>query len=670
MLSSCTMIGTIVDGKYRLEAVLGSGGFGTVYRARHLGLGKAVAIKLLQVRDPSGRFFERFRREAAALGRLMHPGIVGVSDFGIDPAGEGLPYLAMELAPGRTLEELVASGPLPPDRAIPLLNAVADAVDAAHRQGVLHGDLKPANVVVDEPPGRPPAVKVIDFGLARLVSDPDVPADLVPESVSGRAADITRLMCTPEYCAPEITRGAAPTVAADVYAFGVLAYRLLTGRCPFAGRVDEIVHGHLFESAPPPSTLNHDLSHAVDAALARALAKAPGDRPPSAPAAAAALERAWARQARRRWVAREAPRRLGLAAILAALTAAGAAWLAGAGGLVRLESASIDLRHRLSTGRAPDPRLLVVTIDEATLRADPAPLAQSGDRFARTLARAFHLGASAVGIDLLLPGQWGASEAFGRLLLERSSQLALAAAWTDDGGTVGLEAVDPLIGAALGTHAAGALFGVVNSEVDSDGTVRWARAGYPDARGRIRPTLAGRLATLAGTGPPGTARALIDAAVEWDRVERRSWTDFQARVDAGERLDGRLLLLGADFAGSGDLHRVVGRDGSTEEVPGVLLQARMADALLQPLQRTAAALWPVWACLGLLLFVAASIALLADRPWHVAPTAALSLGAWLLAACLAWQAGHVLPIAAAALAIAGAAGVAGALRGALALLSR
>ena len=203
--NSVPPLGTIIDGKYRLEAVIGHGGFGVVYRARHLGLDRQVAIKLLAAHDTSGRFFERFRREAAVLARLTHPHIVGVTDFGVALHDDGWPYLVMELAPGKTLEQH-AGQPVPLDDALPLLKSIADAVDAAHRAGVLHVDLKPANVVVDTTNVDAPSVKVIDFGLARLFSA--APAVVDRASKAGvTAPGVTHDFCTPEYCATELTRG-------------------------------------------------------------------------------------------------------------------------------------------------------------------------------------------------------------------------------------------------------------------------------------------------------------------------------------------------------------------------------------------------------------------------------------------------------------------------------
>ncbi len=165
-----------LDGKYRLDSRLGEGTAGIVYRATHLGLKKAFALKLLRpdlALDPFS--VRRFQREAEALGRLRHPHIVEVTDSGIDP-GTGAPYLVMELLDGVPLSELCrTAGPLPLARALPILDAIAGAVDAAHHQGILHRDLKPGNILLCGTDGEERTVKVLDFGLAEIPRSPRSP---------------------------------------------------------------------------------------------------------------------------------------------------------------------------------------------------------------------------------------------------------------------------------------------------------------------------------------------------------------------------------------------------------------------------------------------------------------------------------------------------------------
>ena len=258
----------LIDNKYRLERRLGRGGMGAVYRARHVGLGRDFALKLIhtaEAADPS--FRQRFEIEAQALGKLRHPHIVDVTDYGVDPRGHGLPYLVMELLEGGSLHDLLAKGPLDPAEALPLLTSIAEAVDYAHQQGILHRDLKPSNVFVSDDRN---TVKILDFGLARLLGrapgatspgaqrrdltgedgsalkpggsepkgrdeTPDVAA-LVPdpggsgEPAEPRVTEQGMVVGTPDYMAPEALQGAQPTPALDVYAFGAMAYELVVGR--------------------------------------------------------------------------------------------------------------------------------------------------------------------------------------------------------------------------------------------------------------------------------------------------------------------------------------------------------------------------------------------------------------------------------------------------------
>ena len=163
----------LVDRKYRLERRLSEGGMGVVYLARHVELQRGFAVKLIRASEAwDDTRFARFRLEAEALGRLEHPGIVDVTDFGVDPRGVGLPYLVMERLEGRSLDEHCrARGPLGADEALPILGEIAAAMDFAHRRGVLHRDLKPANVFLALAPTGGRVVKLLDFGLARLAED-------------------------------------------------------------------------------------------------------------------------------------------------------------------------------------------------------------------------------------------------------------------------------------------------------------------------------------------------------------------------------------------------------------------------------------------------------------------------------------------------------------------
>src|SRR5262245_15744548 len=203
-----------VLGGHEILGTLGRGGMGVVYRARHLRLGREVALKVL----PSGRpdAAARFEREARALARLDHENIVRVHDFGEE---QGEFYIAMELVEGRTLREELAGGPLPVERARAVAGAVCRALAAAHQRGVIHRDIKPENVLL----GNDGSVKVADFGITRLLG-----AD-----ADDRLTRTGALVGTPHYVAPErLAHPAAADHRVDLYAVGVLLYEMLTGHVP------------------------------------------------------------------------------------------------------------------------------------------------------------------------------------------------------------------------------------------------------------------------------------------------------------------------------------------------------------------------------------------------------------------------------------------------------
>jgi Protein kinase domain len=257
-------------GPYELLEELGRGAFGVVYRARDRRDGRPVALKVLTSVAGSGA--ERFAREAAGLARLRHPGVVGLLDAGV---ARGFPYLAMELVEGGSLEDLERFG-ASPTRAAQLIRDVALALAHAHAQGVLHRDVKPANILLDAL-GRP---RLADFGLARLVErDSSL-------TVSGA------MLGTPAFSAPEQLRGDRGAVDArsDVYALGATLYSLLTGRPPHLKESYDATLRAVLEDDPlPPSACMPGVPPALDAICVRCLAKAPAERYPSAEAMAEAL---------------------------------------------------------------------------------------------------------------------------------------------------------------------------------------------------------------------------------------------------------------------------------------------------------------------------------------------------------------------------------------------
>jgi len=265
-------------GPYEPLRLLAAGGMGEVYLARHCELGTEVAIKVLPAlpHDQIVALRERFAREARLTARVQHPGVVKV--HGCDVAGDR-PYLVLEYVPGNTLRQRLHAGPLPVVDAARFAAATADVLDAAHALGVLHRDIKPDNVMVDDDG----AVRVLDFGIARGLAD-DAPLTRTGEIVG-----------TPEYMAPEqlLDGPEAVTEHTDVHALGVLLFELLTGRSPFHG-ANVFQALKLVESLtpPPPSSLRPGVPAALDAVVARALQKHPHERFATAAAFAAAVRTA------------------------------------------------------------------------------------------------------------------------------------------------------------------------------------------------------------------------------------------------------------------------------------------------------------------------------------------------------------------------------------------
>jgi hypothetical protein len=258
-----------VGGRYQLLDELGSGGMAVVWRARDEVLGRSVAVKLLAGRyadDPQWR--ARIRDEARAAATLSpHPHIAQVYDFGeSDEGGPALPYVVMELVSGPTLQERVAGGPLPPRTVLRICGEVASALAAAHADGLVHRDIKPANVIVT-----PAGAKVVDFGLA-AAAGPGEPEEVV--------------LGTPAYLAPERLTGGAVQPASDVYALGVLLYRLLANTSPWTVEsTTQMLTAHVYiEPAPLPPLPG--VPAAVIDLVHRCLRKDPADRPSAADAAA------------------------------------------------------------------------------------------------------------------------------------------------------------------------------------------------------------------------------------------------------------------------------------------------------------------------------------------------------------------------------------------------
>lgn len=273
------LIGVTLDGKYRIEEPLGVGGMGTVYRARHLLIDRAVALKVLNqrlVEDEAARI--RFQREAKAAGRLHHLNAVAVTDFG--QSSEGHVYIVMELLEGRTLREILAKeAPLETARAVSMMLQASSAVAAAHEAGVIHRDLKPANIFVTQSADAPSVVKVLDFGIAKLA------ADTLDDEDPHTLTQIGAMIGTPRYMSPEQCNGFELTPASDVYSLGVILYEMLTGTVPFTGASPlAIALKHATEYPRPPKEIVASIPDQLESVVLHALEKNPEDRPPNAAA--------------------------------------------------------------------------------------------------------------------------------------------------------------------------------------------------------------------------------------------------------------------------------------------------------------------------------------------------------------------------------------------------
>ncbi len=284
------LAGHVLDGRYLVEGLLGEGGMGLVVRARHLFLGRAVAIKLLHpelllVRETRARFL----REASTAAAVRHPGVVEPTDFGV--TRDGLHYLVMEHLEGQDLLAwMEATGPLSATAAARVGAQVARALGAVHRAGFVHRDLKPENVwVLPAPTGADPAIKVLDFGIAGAIAGPDGAA----EGQQDRLTRTGRTIGTPHYMAPEQARGGAVDGRADLYALGCLLFELVTGEVAFGGASPlDILTAQVTRPPRAPSEVAPSCPAWFDAIVLRCLQKSPALRFPDADALADALEAA------------------------------------------------------------------------------------------------------------------------------------------------------------------------------------------------------------------------------------------------------------------------------------------------------------------------------------------------------------------------------------------
>lgn len=332
------MIGETLDEKYKIEKELGRGGMGTVYLATHLGTDRPVAVKIISPEFMRrAEFVERFRREARAAGRLRHPNVVDVTDFGFARTKQGdVAYLVMEYLDGCSLAEVLEEeAKLSLSWTLDIIEQVCSAVHQAHQQGIIHRDLKPENIWLEPNQRGGYTVKVLDFGIAKLeapksetddetsnkektelsssfdipfseketlvISDSESPTALLSvretqKSISqptGSSKDLTRvgtILGTPVYMSPEQCRGEKLDARSDVYSIGVIAYRMLSGRVPFEGEYNTVMESHIKKQPPP--LIADNVPRKAKQIIYQALSKNPDERPQTAQAFAAKLRAA------------------------------------------------------------------------------------------------------------------------------------------------------------------------------------------------------------------------------------------------------------------------------------------------------------------------------------------------------------------------------------------
>lgn len=267
--------GSVVEDTYEIDARLGAGAMGEVYAAHHMKLGKRVAIKVIGQRlSDDDAAIERFAMEARTLAQIQHPAIVAVEHVG--ELSDGRAYFVMEFLRGESLFERLQRGRVALPEALRILDQMARGLDAAHGEGVTHRDLKPENTFLVHLPGEPPAIKLLDFGLAKLAAGHAAAADRRAERTQSGAA-----IGTPMYMSPEQMRGPDVDHRTDIYALGCVAYEMVLGQPPFpqAHTAPELYAAHLHEAPPLPRSIWPEIPPQLDLALFAMLAKDPAHRP-------------------------------------------------------------------------------------------------------------------------------------------------------------------------------------------------------------------------------------------------------------------------------------------------------------------------------------------------------------------------------------------------------
>jgi serine/threonine-protein kinase len=343
------VIGKILQGQFEVREVCGRGSMGTVYRAWQRSMDREVAIKLLRrdlMRDP--RVIKRFHREAKASARLSHPSIITV--YMVGDTEDGVPFIAMEYVKGRALDRaLTEDGVLPPARAIHIAKQITSALAEAHGQGIVHRDLKPENIFLAEASHTPDFVKILDFGIAKILHAHD-------ESMLTQTGAI---FGTPFYLSPEQASGSEIDHRCDLYALGVILFRMVTGRLPFQSDSGmAVLIQHLKEAPPRPTEIIPTLPAPLEHVILKALEKAPDDRWQSAVAMGEALA--------------------GVASYLDPLRAVGTTPATGALSATLNDAPALDAS---SARRQPEPRPEQARAPRAPERAPASDPATTNPRF-------------------------------------------------------------------------------------------------------------------------------------------------------------------------------------------------------------------------------------------------------------------------------------------------
>ncbi|MGB2845164.1 MAG: protein kinase [Candidatus Aminicenantaceae bacterium] len=627
----------IIDGKYLLERCLGRGGMGAVYKAQHIELQKFFALKLIKhsiLEDSS--YLARFRTEAKALGKLKHPNIIEVTDYGIDSREGSIPYLVMEYLEGDTLRNhFNKEGFFVLEKAFPILESTASAIDYAHSCGILHRDLNLKNIFLVKDFSGKPQVKILDFGLARIISEytqkkeekippkPMPQTQEVPETKEVLQTDETRtlvmdqtgkddpsmqetilstleesenvkagqltqvgtIMGTPGYIAPELFKGHPASPASDIYSFGILIYEILVKQKPYESSMSL---KDIPETLPIPSTVTTTVPRELDEAITLPIQREPEKRPRKAMDVVRKIQNAYDGYRYRMWRINEVPKRIQIAGILTLAFVLLFLLLPGLTTFRNIENYLKDLHFQLMPLQPPDERILIVSIDEATLEADPTLLAEKADEMGLLLQQVLDAGARGVAIDFILPERWNKSESFAKLVLRNQGKLILASYIRKDSSIIGMECIGGLIMAGLGSiERAQELFGFLNMQPDTDGYIRHTQLGLLNQDGQSMYSMPARaFQILTDSDIPrelALRPLLIDYSIDRSKVQKLSWKDLPSSLnDNPEMFRDKIVLVGGEYEGSQDFHRVPYRSGlSNDEVSGLTIHALTINTLLR-----------------------------------------------------------------------------------------